>query len=179
MRQGKQNEEKEVILRTLTGVINTAFKKGYSLSRWCKVHNIMLEKDQNDPKLHRLRVIHIIEADYNLTTKILWSRKMMWEVEKKRLISDGQWGNRSGRSPCDVALTKELHYELLNTTLKEYASMENDAKACYNRMVPNLILLVSRSLGMSKEVCQTVGKTFKRTAHHVMTKAGESTQTFG
>ena len=71
MRQGEQNEEKEVILRTLTGVINTAFKKGYSLSRWCKVHNIMLEKDQNDPKLHRLRVIHIIEADYNLTTKIL------------------------------------------------------------------------------------------------------------
>ena len=103
----------------------------------------------------------------------------MWEVEKKRLISDGQWGNRSGRSPCDVALTKELHHELLNMTLKEYASMENDAKACYNRMVPNLILLVSRSLGMSKEVCQTVGKTFKRTAHHVMTKAGESKLTFG
>jgi hypothetical protein len=77
-------------------------------------------------KLHRLRVIHIREADYNLTTKILYSRKMMWEVEKRKLISDGQWGNRSGKRPCDVG----LHNEIVNTTLKEYASMENDAKAC-------------------------------------------------
>lgn len=70
VRQGKQKEEKEQILRTLTGAINTAFKKGHSVRRWCKVHNIMLKKDQNDPKPHRVRVIHIIEADYNMTTKV-------------------------------------------------------------------------------------------------------------
>lgn len=99
---------------------------------------------------------------------------MMWEVEKRKLLSDGQWGNRSGRSPCDVTLTNELHYEIVNTNLKEYASVENDAKACYDILVLHLILLVSSSLGMSEEVCQTVGKTFERTAHHVMTKAGES-----
>lgn len=128
-------------------MINTAFKKGYSLSKWYKVHNIILETKQNDPKLHRLRVIHIIEAGYNMTTKILWCREMMWEVGKRKLISGGQRGNRSGRRPCDVALTKSLHYEIVKTNLKEYASMENDSKACYGRIGPNLILLVSRSLG--------------------------------
>lgn len=52
--------------------------------------------------------------------------------------------------------------------------MENDAKACYDRMAPSLILLVRRSLGLSREVCQSVGKIFRETAHHVMTQAGES-----
>lgn len=52
-------------------MINTDFKKGYNLSRWCKVHNIMLEKNNNDPKLHRLWVIHVIEADHSMTPKIL------------------------------------------------------------------------------------------------------------
>ena len=75
-------------------------------------------------------------------------------------ISDGQWGNRPGRSPCDVALTKELHYEIVNSSKMQYATMENDAKACYDRMVPSIILLVSRSIGMSKTVCQSVGKVF-------------------
>lgn len=41
------------------------------------VHSILLEKYPNDPKLHRLRIIHIIEADYNLATKIVWSRQPM------------------------------------------------------------------------------------------------------
>lgn len=78
-------------MQILTGVFNTAFKKGYILSRWCKVHNIMLEKDFNGPKLHQLRVTHIIEADYNMTAEILWSRELMWESEKRKLLSDGHW----------------------------------------------------------------------------------------
>lgn len=32
---------------------------------------------------------------------------------------------------------------------------------------------------MSKEVCQSVGRVFSKTTHHVMTKAGESKLTFG
>lgn len=52
----------------------------------------------------------------------------MWKVEKMKLISDGQCRNRSGRSPCDVALTKQLHYEIVHMTLKEYASMRTTQK---------------------------------------------------
>lgn len=38
-------------------------------------------------------------------------------------------------------------------TLTECASRENDSKACYNRMVSSLILLVISSLGMIRTVC--------------------------
>lgn len=52
--------------------------------------------------------------------------------------------------------------------------MENDAKSCYNLMVPGLIMLVSRSFGLSKTVAKTVGNTFQRTIHFIATKNGIS-----
>lgn len=59
-----------------------------TLKRWCKVHNVLLEKDGNNPKLHRLRIIHIIEADNNLATTIIWARRLMKGAEKGNFLSE-------------------------------------------------------------------------------------------
>ena len=69
--QSEQEKEKAYLLETITGIVNTALKRGITLKRWCRVNNVLIEKDSNNPTLHRLRIIHIIEADYNLATKIL------------------------------------------------------------------------------------------------------------
>jgi len=42
----------------------------------------MLEKIPGQPYLHKLRVIHIIEADYNLTLKSVIGSQLMWHGEK-------------------------------------------------------------------------------------------------
>ena len=175
----EQEEEKTYLLRTITTVINCAFSKGITLERWCKVHNVLLEKDPNDPKLHRLRIIHIIEADYNLATKIHWARRLMSNAERGKALCDANWGSRKGRSAQDVSIVKELHYDITHLSLKDYATMENDAKSCYDRMIPSLIMLISRSFGVKASVCKAVGRTFEKTKHHVATKNGVSMSTFG
>ena len=38
-----------------------ALKHGYAFTRWKKIINFLLEKDPRHPKIHRLRVIHILE----------------------------------------------------------------------------------------------------------------------
>ena len=76
-------------------------------------------------------------------------------------------------------MVKELHYSIAHLSLNEFATMENDAKSCYDRMVPSLIMLISRSFGLSKNVCRTVGKTFQKTKHKVATRNGISMNSFG
>jgi hypothetical protein len=46
-------------------LINYALKRGYSYRRWQKVANSILFKEPGNIRIHRTRVIHLYEADYN------------------------------------------------------------------------------------------------------------------
>ena len=66
VQKSELNTKREELLNIHLGIINYCLKFGYSLERWRVSITMMIEKDPGDPKLHRLRVIHIYETDYNL-----------------------------------------------------------------------------------------------------------------
>jgi hypothetical protein len=73
------DETRQAILEVQTLAINIPIHMGFTPDRWKTVVNAMLEKVPGTPMLHKLRVIHILEADYNLALKtIFWS-----EVDEK------------------------------------------------------------------------------------------------
>jgi hypothetical protein len=47
-------------------IINCCIGAGHVLERWKTIVNVMIFKDTGVYKIHRLRVIHIYEADFNL-----------------------------------------------------------------------------------------------------------------
>jgi hypothetical protein len=47
-------------------ILKYATYHGYCFNRWHIVVNAMIEKEPGDPRIHRLRVIHLYEADYSL-----------------------------------------------------------------------------------------------------------------
>jgi hypothetical protein len=57
-------------------IINLPIGIGFSPSRWQVIVNTMLEKIPGKPLLHILRVIHILEADYNLALKEIFGRRL-------------------------------------------------------------------------------------------------------
>jgi hypothetical protein len=62
-------EARHDILQAQADIINIPIQNGFSPTRWRTVVNAMLEKITGKLLLHKLRVIHILEADYNLALK--------------------------------------------------------------------------------------------------------------
>jgi len=57
--------------------MNIAIKYGIALDRWCKSVTIMIEKDTGRSAIHRFRIIHLYEADYNLFLKLQWGLRLV------------------------------------------------------------------------------------------------------
>jgi hypothetical protein len=68
----------------------------------------MLEKVPGNPLLHKLRVIHILEADYNLTLKAIFGRRLLKNCETNGTLGELQDGFRKGRSTTRTLLINEI-----------------------------------------------------------------------
>ena len=53
-------------------MINIGLKTGQALKRWKNTISVMLEKDKGKPKLHRLRIIQLFEADFNFLLSLVF-----------------------------------------------------------------------------------------------------------
>jgi hypothetical protein len=55
---------------------------------------------------------------------------------------------------------------------------DNDATACYDRMIPSIAMLKSRRAGMSQAATQVLRTLLERMQYHVRTAYGISTEAF-
>ena len=155
-------------------MFNASVGSGISLPRWWRVENIMIEKIQGTPRLDKLRVIHILEADYNLALKMIWAKRAMSNIEANNMMSNAQCGGRSGRSTLGILISKLMKYDTSARARVLLAMLENDATACYDRMTVNLASAISQSYGVPNEACKSVAETRIHMMYHVRTAAGTS-----
>jgi hypothetical protein len=85
-------------------MINLAVQHRHVYTRWTKVITTMIEKVPGVPRLDKLRVIHIIESDFNLWMGIVCGRKMIAHAESMDLLGDEQSGSRPGKKCQDVVI---------------------------------------------------------------------------
>jgi hypothetical protein len=129
----------------------------------------MIEKVPGRPFIHKLRVIHLLEVDLNLSLGILWGRRLMAQGEKLKAFGDEQWGSRTGRSATAVILQKHFTYLLMHLTKTDGATFDNDAKACFDRIIPALTNLRSQQLGMSRSACHMHSELLRKASYVVKT----------
>ena len=60
----------------------------------------MIEKDPGNPRIERLCVIHLFKADYILSRKLLWGKRMVYQGEDNNCFGKQQHGSR----PCHQAI---------------------------------------------------------------------------
>jgi hypothetical protein len=122
-------DPKEKIMEVHHRIATMALRIGISLQRWQRSVTTMIEKVPGNPKINKLRVIHLYEADYNLLLKIIWARRLVWHANDKDRINEGQAGSRPDRNATDVAIQKEMKFFYSTITNTGLATMDNDAKA--------------------------------------------------
>ena len=167
-----ESKRSSIFLGHLT-LLNYALHFGYSYTRWQTIVNAMLEKDPGVPKIHRLRVIHLYEYDFNLILCVKW-RQLLHHASVNHLINPHCYGSQPGKCALDAVLTKELEYELCRLTRKALVQFDNDAASCYDRIPCFLANVASRKYGMAKQVCIVQGKTLAEAKYHLKTKLGIS-----
>jgi hypothetical protein len=66
-------------------LLNLALRNQYSFIRWQTIVNVMILKEPNNHKIHRLRVIHLYEHDYNLILGLKWSSLIQYNLPLNHL----------------------------------------------------------------------------------------------
>ncbi|KAL7552669.1 hypothetical protein ACHAWF_015897 [Thalassiosira exigua] len=154
-------------------MLSLPFPFGFTNPRWAKEIDVMLENKKGIWFIHLLRIIGLLEADFNTALKYFFSVEMMDHVEKNGL-SDKQWGSRKNHTSIDAGLKKLIAYENARVTKSTMAEISHDKKACYDMMDPSLSVVYAQKQNVSVEICECVGKTKQSLEHHVRTSLGVS-----
>jgi len=54
------------VMTMIYQVLQLTVQHTHTLQRWCIIWNLFLEKDPGQPKINRLRAIHLLKADLDL-----------------------------------------------------------------------------------------------------------------
>jgi hypothetical protein len=137
----------------------------------------MIYKEPGNFKLEKLRVIHLFEADFNLTVGLLFGRRAMYHARDHSLIHLSQ-GGRLGSECMDIAFTKILHFSLAPLTKTPLGLFESDAEACFDRIVMRMAFLSFKAMGAPTKPLQMWEQTLYHIRHELRTGYGESTGSY-
>ena len=165
------NTKQKQILRVHLHQLNYCLQRGYSYRRWHTIANSILFKEKGNVKIHRTRVIHIYEADYNLAMGLKW-RHALYQAEELKLLNTGQFGSRPKQNATDPVLIEELQFELSRVTRKTLTQTNYDADSCYDRIVPNLAMVASQKFGVSPTVAKVNAMTLASAEYRIRTDLG-------
>jgi hypothetical protein len=136
-------KQAKTIFQAHYSILAHAVKHGRLIKRWQKVANSMIEKEPGNPKIHRLRVIHLYEADYNLLLSIFWARKLVHLAEDFEAFNKNCYGGRPGMSAIEPVFLEELQVSLLYLSRTNQVVFHNDATSSYDRIIIALANLIA------------------------------------
>ena len=70
-----------MLAEIFSDMMSLPFQYGFVNNRWCRATDVMLEKKPGVRKIHKLRIIGLLEADFNTALKLIFAKKMLKELE--------------------------------------------------------------------------------------------------
>ena len=165
-------------LRTIHGIFDMALDHNIILNRWAQTVTTLMPKDEGPIYIHRLRAIHIVEAELQFFSKRVYAKQMVALAEKNGKITDSQYGGRKGRRAQSIVLNKLMYYGITHQKREQAAFMDDDAKACYDRIIPSLASVEVQKWGISKQTAELTRTIVEQQQFRVKTAHGISHNTY-
>jgi len=153
-----------------------AVRHCHTFERWKTIWNLFLEKDIGNPQINRLRMLHIIKADYNLLLKWFGPQGVLKQAENHNQLTDNQGGSRKGRSAIDLACKKVCTFELIRLLHLIAINIDIDALACFDMMIEACQNLSCLSHGADPRYIRLHGQTHHYTRYYPKHSFGVSTE---
>ena len=104
---------------------------------------------------------NLFEADFNYFLKIQWGHRLVrraWELD---IPHPGQHGSVPQRTALDPIMLTQLTSDLCRVLKHDYARFDNDASACYDRIIVASGMLSARRCGMPSNAIQVHAEALK------------------
>ena len=160
-------------------MISIPFQAGFAPERWTKVTDIMLEKEPNNPRCHRLHILALFKSNLNHAKRVIIGYRLLHHMNDKAMLPAMQYGSVPGKHCISAVIKKVLCHDHLRVTKRNGAFSENDAVGCYDRLVNNLVLMLLVKLGIPKSVAACIGDLWDNVVHLIKTIYGISSVTYG
>ena len=164
------------LAKCITTMTSLPFEYAFSPMRWKQSIHFMIEKLPGIPKINKLRIIQLIEADLNAYLKIKIGKQLMTIGENNYTLGDQMHGGRANRTTTDALITQQLVNDISRQTLRPLTVMNLDATKCYDRIFPAFATLTMARMGAPIKIGETISKTIQSMEHKVMTGHGISTK---
>ena len=106
---------------------------GVLMERWTNSLNVALEKILGVQLLSKLRTIHLLEADFNTATKLIFAQRTMDNALNLHQIPSSQYATKKSWS-IKAVLLKLLYYDYLCITKTPGMVISNNACRCFDCM---------------------------------------------
>ena len=137
----------------------------------------MLEKKKGVRKIHLLRIIGLLEADFNTALKFFFANQMMIIAEENGL-SDEQHGLRKNQTCTDVAMIKLLTFECARGKKSTIGEVSYDCKVCFDRVERSQSNILAQKQNMDVNMLIARDLYVERLQRHVKTGLGVSMSTY-
>ena len=170
--------EQDDFAESLCVMISLPFMYGFPNPRWSNEVDVMLEKKAGIRKIHLLRIIGLLEADFNTALKYFFAKRMMPNA-KTIGLSDKQWGSRKHRSSIDAAMLKLLMFETARVKKTTLAGTYYDLCANYDRIFKSISNLIAQRSGMDKNILRARALVIENMRRRVKMALGTSLESYG
>src|SRR6056300_1547348 len=137
----------------------------------------MIKKEPGNPRLHRLRVIHLYEADYSLLVGSAF-QNIMHLMEDHQALNPGGYGCRPTRRAHDPVLLEVLQLEYSWATRFPHIKFSNNATSCFDRIIPSVSNVLARAYGLHRNLAMIHGNMLQHAIYKIKTKLGLSKSSY-